>query len=764
MGTSWWLRNARTASRRAFGPFEVDAGRRRLMHSVTQFEQEQAPHVRESQLCATCHTLITDALGPDGNVIGSLPEQMNYQEWRHSSFVGEGRSCQSCHMPPAEGPVRVSSVLGDYRDRLARHTFLGGNAFMLRMMSRNRSELGVEATPAELEATARATIRQLEQETAIVAVDQVVLRGGTLAFDVVVTNLTGHKFPTGFPSRRAWLHVTVRDREGGTVFESGGVTKAGSIVGNDNDSAAATFEPHYEEITTSDAVQIYESIMGTPAGAPTTGLLHATQYLKDNRLLPRGFDKRTAAPEIAVVGAGAADADFTGAGDRVRYRIRDVRARHHRGRAPVSADRLSLGAKSGGLRRTRAATVPGLLQRSGGDLVRGGGPRSAERGAVNGYRPSRPPRAPDATIGTLRTLLLAILLFGMIGTGTELVLIGHDEDVWQWIPLVLLGIAILASVGMLAIGPRKATEMTRWFRVAMVLLIVSGALGSVLHYQANREFKLEMDPSLSGLALFSSVIRAKTPPSLAPGTMVLLGLVGLASAFRRDIPSPSVNPSYPHRSDGMRQHLVLRLALVSFCLSLSFGGMLSAQVGKGSIVDLNTAAEKDVLALPHMTPAIVKGLIDKRPFGSIVDANAYLIGQSLTPTQLAELYGKAFIHVNLNTGGREEIVLIPGAGNRMVREFAEYRPWKSWAQFDKEISKYVGQPETDRLKQYVFIPVNLNTASDADILSIPGAGPRMVREFKEYRPWKTKEQFEKEIGKYIGAKETARLWRYVVIQ
>ena len=307
--------------RRAFGPFEVDAGRRRLMHSVTAFEQEQAPHIRESQLCATCHTLTTEALGPDGRVIGSLPEQMNYQEWRHSSFSGEGRSCQSCHMPPAEGPVRVSSVLGDYRDRLARHTFLGGNAFMLRMMSRYRSELGVEATSAELEATARATIRQLEQETATVAVDQAVLRGGTLAFDVVVTNLTGHKFPTGYPSRRAWLHVTVRNREGGIVFESGGVTPAGSIVGNDSDSAAAAFEPHYEEITRSDAVQIYESIMGTPAGAPTTGLLQATQYLKDNRLLPRGFDKRTAAPEIAVVGAAAGDADFTGQGDRVRYRV-----------------------------------------------------------------------------------------------------------------------------------------------------------------------------------------------------------------------------------------------------------------------------------------------------------------------------------------------------------------------------------------------------------------------------------------------------------
>jgi DNA uptake protein ComE-like DNA-binding protein len=119
--------------------------------------------------------------------------------------------------------------------------------------------------------------------------------------------------------------------------------------------------------------------------------------------------------------------------------------------------------------------------------------------------------------------------------------------------------------------------------------------------------------------------------------------------------------------------------------------------------------------------------------------------------------------VNLNTATRDEILLIPGAGNRMAREFAEYRPWKTWGQFDKEIGKYVGQQETDRLKQYTFIPLRLNTATDEDILSIPGAGPRMVREFKEYRPWKTQAQFEKEIGKYIGAAEAARLWRYVVI-
>ena len=189
----------------------------------------------------------------------------------------------------------------------------------------------------------------------------------------------------------------------------------------------------------------------------------------------------------------------------------------------------------------------------------------------------------------------------------------------------------------------------------------------------------------------------------------------------------------------------------------------SAQVAKG-LVDPNVASEKELLSLPHMTAPIVKALLERRPFLSVTDLQAFLLSQKLTAQQATDFYGKAFVHVNLNTGTRDEILLIPGAGTRMAREFAEYRPWRTWGQFDKEISKYVGQPETDRLKQYVFIPVNLNTASDADILSIPGAGSRMVREFKEYRPWKTKGQFEKEIGKYVDAKEVARLWRYVVIE
>jgi len=189
-----------------------------------------------------------------------------------------------------------------------------------------------------------------------------------------------------------------------------------------------------------------------------------------------------------------------------------------------------------------------------------------------------------------------------------------------------------------------------------------------------------------------------------------------------------------------------------------------AQVGKPlGVVDANTAPEKDLLAMPNMTAAIVKGLIEKRPFSSITDLNAYLLSQKLTQEQANAFYAKAFVHINLNTATPEEILLVPNAGKRMVHEFEEYRPWRTYAQFDKEIGKYVGAEKTAQLAQYTFIPVKLNTATDQDILTIPGAGQRMVREFKEYRPWKSKEQFIKEIGKYVGAREAERMWRYVTI-
>jgi DNA uptake protein ComE-like DNA-binding protein len=205
--------------------------------------------------------------------------------------------------------------------------------------------------------------------------------------------------------------------------------------------------------------------------------------------------------------------------------------------------------------------------------------------------------------------------------------------------------------------------------------------------------------------------------------------------------------------------------VILMMLAVAVPAGVDAQVGKSQgVVDANTVAEKDLAGMPHMTPAIAAALVAARPFKSVTELNALLLAQGLKQDEAMELYKKAFVHINLNTATREEILLVPGAGPRMVREFAEYRPWKSWAQFDKEIGKYVGPDATAQLAQYAFIPVNLNTATDEDILSIPGAGPRMVREFKEYRPWKSWAQFDKEIGKYVGQKETDRLKRYVTFE
>ena len=206
-----------------------------------------------------------------------------------------------------------------------------------------------------------------------------------------------------------------------------------------------------------------------------------------------------------------------------------------------------------------------------------------------------------------------------------------------------------------------------------------------------------------------------------------------------------------------------RAVIVSALVLL--GTSASGQVGKSlGVVDANTATEQVLVAAPNMSAPVVKALIAARPFNSIVDLNKFLLSQKLTQEQANQFYGKAFVHVNLNTGTADEIMLIPGAGKRMAHEFEEYRPWRSWAQFQKEIGKYVNQQEVARLAQYTFIPVNINTASDADIQTIPGVGARMLHEFKEYRPWKSIEHFHKEIGKYVDDKEVRRLARYVVIQ
>jgi DNA uptake protein ComE-like DNA-binding protein len=208
----------------------------------------------------------------------------------------------------------------------------------------------------------------------------------------------------------------------------------------------------------------------------------------------------------------------------------------------------------------------------------------------------------------------------------------------------------------------------------------------------------------------------------------------------------------------VRRLIGIALLLVSTGFAPAF-----AQVGKPvTIVDANIASEADLLKVPHVNAALAKMIVARRPFPNMTALDR-LLSQTLTPAQRTEAYGRMFVPLNLNTAAREEIQLIPGVGPRMLREFLEYRPYKALAQFHREIDKYVDDRELARLEQYVFVPLDLNTASDADLLSIPGMGARMLREFKEYRPYKAIEQFRREIGKYVSKEEVAHFERYVTI-
>jgi hypothetical protein len=306
--------------RQIFGPYEQPFGRPMQMH--TGFEPVYGAQTEAAELCATCHNLYTPYVDAQGNVLGEFPEQTPYTEWENSGYGG-AVPCQGCHMPQASGGVVISLMPGrlPLREPFFQHWFVGGNALMLRILADWGGELEVTADAAHLDATMARVVYQLSERTAKLTVESVELDDGILTASLKVAALTGHKFPTGFPSRRAWLHVTVTDGAGEVIWESGARNPDGTISGNAADADPAAFEPHYDVITQPDQVQLYEPIMGDHEGQVTYTLLRAAQYLKDNRVLPAGADKATLPADIAVYGEAAGDANFSGGSDLVTYRL-----------------------------------------------------------------------------------------------------------------------------------------------------------------------------------------------------------------------------------------------------------------------------------------------------------------------------------------------------------------------------------------------------------------------------------------------------------
>lgn len=309
----------REDERPEYGPFDPDHGHQTMMHSSTGgYLPVHSEHMRDSALCASCHTLYTEPVSASGVKLDRFPEQMPYQEWQHSDFATR-QTCQQCHMSEVRGKTPVTALYGEMREGARHHVFVGANFVMTEMLSDHHDDLKVEAQHEELLDAVRQTKEFLQTQAAKVSIESIAVRGETIAIDVLARNLGGHKLPTAYPSRRAWLHMTVKDRDNHVIFESGALRRDGSIVGNSNDSDALRYEPHYREITQSEQVEIFESILLDEKGRVTTGLLNAVRYGKDNRLLPTGFDKRSASRDIAVVGDAADDPNFTDKGAKVRY-------------------------------------------------------------------------------------------------------------------------------------------------------------------------------------------------------------------------------------------------------------------------------------------------------------------------------------------------------------------------------------------------------------------------------------------------------------
>ncbi|MBT8344510.1 MAG: NapC/NirT family cytochrome c [Sulfurovum sp.] len=304
-------------------------------------------HTEDSKLCASCHNLETPVIATDGSLTNfTFPEQAAYTEWEYSDFNGTKDTCQNCHMPKAEGSLVISTKGQgvEPRPNFHQHKFLGANTYMLEILKNNRVKLGALADETRFDESITDT-REFLKSAAVINIGNTVFLNRTLNFDVNVTNKSGHKFPTGFPSRRVWLHVTVKNTANQIVFESGGFNSEGQIIGVDDTLTANTYEPHYEKINDESQVQVYETILSDTDDNMTYILLHALHYLKDNRILPKGLDKNDInLPEtINPHGNAENDSNFIGGSDTVKYEIENLAADNYTITATLYYQTLSYG-------------------------------------------------------------------------------------------------------------------------------------------------------------------------------------------------------------------------------------------------------------------------------------------------------------------------------------------------------------------------------------------------------------------------------------
>lgn len=324
--------------REIYGPHDTPFGQ--PMSVRTGFQPTKGDHILRSAQCASCHTLRTNAVRADGTPTGGrLPEQTPYLEWQNSIYNDEvaspgpdAASCQGCHTPTTDADgngITTKIAEGGFpitaRTPIGRHLFLGGNTLIPQILRDQRARLNPLAPDAALTEVIAQTRDQLQRRTANLTVGAITRSGTELRIPLVVENLTGHKFPTGHPTRRAWLRLQVRAADGSVVFESGGYDSTGQILSGgvplSSEAAGGPPQLHRDTITSSGQVQIYEALMADVNGNLTYLLLRGETYLKDNRLLPKGWNPSHPAVSQAGPVGTSSDTNFSGGTDQILYLV-----------------------------------------------------------------------------------------------------------------------------------------------------------------------------------------------------------------------------------------------------------------------------------------------------------------------------------------------------------------------------------------------------------------------------------------------------------
>ncbi|MEZ5084071.1 MAG: multiheme c-type cytochrome [Bacteroidales bacterium] len=290
-----------------WGPYEMPFAN--PMINFTGYTPAHSDHIKDSRLCGSCHTLITETLDLEGVPTGTeFVEQAIYHEWLNSSYPETNTSCQTCHVPEITDEVVISTMPPwlDGRVPFGMHHLVGANVFMLKILKNNADEIGVNATAVQFDSTIARANRMIQNNTIVLNLSEMNRTDDTLFLDVSLTNMAGHKFPAGFPSRRAFVSLYALDLIGDTIFYSGKMDNDYNIIGEDED-----YESHYSIIRSEDEIQIYELVMGDVNLNPTTVLTRAYVPLKDNRIPPDGFlSTHLSYDTVLIAGSALEDVNF----------------------------------------------------------------------------------------------------------------------------------------------------------------------------------------------------------------------------------------------------------------------------------------------------------------------------------------------------------------------------------------------------------------------------------------------------------------------